>query len=110
MCIFCKIIAKEIPADIVYEDEAVLAFNDINRQAPVHILVIPKTHVESLAAVEDYSIFPHLFEVVNKVAKEKMLDRSGFRVVINNGRTAGITVDHLHIHLLGGRDFTWPPG
>jgi len=110
MCLFCKIIKKEIPASIVYEDDKVLAFNDINPQAPVHVLVIPKEHAESLSAVKDYSIFPQLFEVVNKVAKEKGIAKSGFRVVINNGRAAGMAVDHLHIHLLGGRAFTWPPG
>ena len=110
MCIFCKIVKKEIPSSIVYEDEKILAFNDIAPQAPVHILVIPKEHVDSLSAVKDYSIFPALMKIVNQVAAEKGIDKSGFRTVINNGRAAGMAVDHLHVHVLGGRGFNWPPG
>jgi histidine triad (HIT) family protein len=110
MCLFCKIVKKEIPSSVVYEDDQVLAFNDINPQAPVHILVIPKEHVDSLSAVKDHSIFCHLMEIVNKVAAEKGIDKSGFRTVINNGRAAGMAVDHLHLHVLGGRGFSWPPG
>jgi histidine triad (HIT) family protein len=110
MCIFCQIVKKEIPASIVYEDDHVLAFNDIAPQAPVHILVIPKVHIDCLAAVRDHSIFAGLMEIVNKVATEKGIDKSGFRTVINNGRAAGMAVDHLHIHVLGGRGFSWPPG
>ncbi|MCU0640624.1 MAG: histidine triad nucleotide-binding protein [Candidatus Margulisbacteria bacterium] len=109
-CLFCRIIKKELPASIVYEDDKVLAFNDIAPQAPVHILVIPKEHVDSLSAVKDHSIFIDLMKVVNKVAVEQGIDKSGFRTVINNGRAAGMAVDHLHIHVLGGRGFNWPPG
>jgi histidine triad (HIT) family protein len=110
MCIFCKIIKREIPASVVYEDDKILAFNDIAPQAPVHVLVIPKEHVDCLSAVTDYSIFPALLKIVNQVAAEKGLVGQGFRTVINNGRDAGMAVDHLHIHLLGGRGFNWPPG
>lgn len=109
-CIFCKIVAKQIPASIVYEDDKVLAFNDIAPQAPVHVLVIPKEHVASLAEVKDHSVLSDIFRVVNKIAIEKGVDQSGFRTVINNGRAAGQAVGHLHVHLLGGRDFSWPPG
>ena len=109
-CIFCRIVKKEIPAGIVYEDEKILAFNDIVPQAPVHVLVIPKEHAGSLAEVKDYSIMPGIFKAVNQIAAEKGIDQSGFRTVINNGRAAGMAVDHLHVHILGGRSFHWPPG
>ena len=109
-CLFCKIVKKEIPSSIVYEDDKVLAFNDIAPQAPTHILVIPKTHVASLAELKDHSVLNDIFQVVNRLASEKGIAKTGFRTVINNGRAAGQAVDHLHIHLLGGRDFSWPPG
>lgn len=110
VCLFCKIVKSEMKATIVYEDDKVLAFEDITPQAPVHVLVIPKEHVNTLAEVKDYSIMPDLFKAVNKIAADKGLDKSGFRVVINNGRSAGMAVEHLHIHILGGRNFSWPPG
>ena len=110
MCIFCKIVKKEIPSSIVYEDDKVLAFNDVAPQAPVHVLIIPKAHVASLAEVQDHSLLCDIFQVVNRIAAEKGIAKTGFRTVINNGRAAGQAVDHLHIHLLGGRDFSWPPG
>jgi histidine triad (HIT) family protein len=109
-CIFCKIVKKEIPAGIVYEDDKVLAFNDITPQAATHILVIPKVHIAQLSEVKDYSLLAALFKVINQIARERELDKSGFRVVINNGRSAGMAVDHLHTHLLAGRNFHWPPG
>jgi histidine triad (HIT) family protein len=109
-CLFCKIANKEIPSIIVYEDDKVFAFNDIAPQAPAHILVIPKAHVATLADVKDYSVLADIFRVVNKLAVERGLDKSGYRTVINTGRAAGMAVHHLHIHLLGGRDFVWPPG
>ena len=109
-CIFCKIAAKQLPASIVYEDDKVLAFNDIAPQAPVHILVIPKIHIASLSALKDYRVLEDIFKAVNKLAVEKGIDQTGFRTVINNGRAAGMAVDHLHVHLLGGRAFSWPPG
>ncbi|MDD5593905.1 MAG: histidine triad nucleotide-binding protein [Candidatus Margulisbacteria bacterium] len=109
-CLFCKIANKEIPASVVYEDDKVLAFNDIAPQAPTHILVIPKEHVATLADVKDYSVLADIFKVVNQLAAERGIDKTGFRTVINTGRAAGMAVHHLHIHLLGGRDFSWPPG
>jgi histidine triad (HIT) family protein len=109
-CLFCKIANKEIPSSVVYEDDKVFAFNDIAPQAPTHILVIPKEHVATLADVKDYSVLADIFRVVNKLAVERGIDKTGFRTVINTGRAAGMAVHHLHIHLLGGRDFAWPPG
>ncbi|MFH1386780.1 MAG: histidine triad nucleotide-binding protein [bacterium] len=109
-CIFCKILKKEIPGKLVYEDDQVAAFNDIAPQAPTHILIIPKQHVDSLADLADEAIMGELFRVAIKLAKDLGLDKQGFRTVINNGKAAGQAVDHLHVHLLGGRAFDWPPG
>lgn len=111
-CIFCDIVAKKAESKIVYEDEAALAFVDINKQAPVHILVIPKKHIRSLAEIEDadFPTIAHLFEVSNKVAQQEGISRKGYRLVINCGIESGQSVWHLHIHLLGGRRMTWPPG
>ncbi len=103
-CIFCKIVAGEIPSTKVYEDDTVLAFRDINPQAPTHILVIPKEHIANGAAditAENAAVVGHIFEIIAKLAKEEEL--SDFRVVTNNGEGAGQTVPHLHFHLLGGR-------
>ena len=110
--IFRKVIDREINADIVYEDELSLAFKDINPQAPVHILIIPKKLIPkvSLAQKEDQDLLGHLLLVAGKVAKEQGLDGDNFRLVINNGELAGQTVFHLHVHLLGGRPMKWPPG
>jgi histidine triad (HIT) family protein len=109
--LFTKIIDREIPADIVYEDDQCLAFNDINPQAPVHVLVIPKKPVASIAALEDEdaALTGHLLLVIRDLARTLELDE-GFRVVANTGRHGGQTVDHLHFHLLGKRSLTWPPG
>lgn len=109
-CIFCKIINKEIPAAIVYEDDKVLAFNDIAPQAPVHILVIPKKHVDTVDQLADMSVVSDLFAVMKKLAAEQGIDKSGYRIVINHGKDAGQAVPHLHFHLLGGRRLAWPPG
>jgi histidine triad (HIT) family protein len=109
--IFTKIINKEIPADIVYEDDLCLAFRDINQQAPVHILIIPKKAMPRLndAGVADQGLLGHLMLVANEVAaKEGVAD--AFRLVLNNGAGAGQEIFHLHFHLLAGRSFTWPPG
>ena len=110
--IFSKIIRKEIPAEIVYEDELSLAFHDLNAQAPIHVLVIPKRQIDSLdhAAVEDTSLLGHLQIVIQKVARLLNVHESGYRVVMNCGRDGGQSVGHLHYHLLGGRTLTWPPG
>jgi histidine triad (HIT) family protein len=109
--IFSKIIDKEIPADIVYEDDLVLAFKDIAPQAPVHILVIPKKPILNLKYVEseDQELLGHLLLSVKKIAQQQGL-ANGYRVVINNGQDAGQTVDHLHLHILAGRSLQWPPG
>lgn len=109
--IFSKIINKEIPADIVYEDDLSLAFRDINPHAPVHILIIPKKPIPRLsdAEVPDQQLLGHLMLVANKVAeKEGIAD--AFRLVLNNGEGAGQEIFHMHFHLLAGRSFTWPPG
>ncbi len=103
-CLFCKIIAGDIPSTKVYEDESVLAFRDIAPQAPTHILVIPKAHIASVAEIdeENSSVVSHIFEVIAKIAKEEKLDE-GYRVVSNCGDDAGQTVHHLHFHILGGK-------
>ena len=109
--IFGKVIRREIPADIVYEDDLALAFKDINPQAPIHILVIPKKPIPRVsdAVAEDGDLLGHLLLTVKKVAEEAGLT-NGYRVVINNGNDGGQTVDHLHLHILGGRPMKWPPG
>jgi histidine triad (HIT) family protein len=109
--LFSKIINREIPADIVYEDNLVLAFRDIAPQAPVHILVIPKKPIPKLADAEsqDHALMGHLLLTVKRVAEQEGLT-NGYRVVINTGADGGQTVDHLHLHILGGRSMTWPPG
>ena len=110
-CIFCKIAAGEIPSRKAYENDQVVAFYDLDPQAPVHVLIIPKAHIQSVAAItpENSAVVAHIFEVAAKLAAELGL-RDGFRVVSNTGAAAGQSVPHLHFHLLGGRDFTWPPG
>lgn len=110
-CLFCKIIKGELPSSKVYEDDTVYAFNDIDPQAPVHILIIPKEHIKSAAEInsDNSKLVAHIFEVAAKIAKEKGL-ADGFRIVTNCGDSAGQSVKHLHFHMLSGRDFTWPPG
>lgn len=104
-CIFCKIAAGQIPSTKVYEDEKVLAFKDINPLAPVHILVIPKTHIESAAEItaDNSAVVAHIFEVIAKIAKEQGIDKDGFRVVSNCGENGCQSVKHLHFHILGGK-------
>lgn len=111
-CIFCKIVNKEIPTQVIYEDENVIAFNDINPQAPVHILVIPKKHIPDMVAVaeDDLSLVTHILKVIKKIAVDKELDQAGYRIVNNCRDNGGQTVGHLHFHLLGGRQMLWPPG
>ncbi|MEL7084783.1 MAG: histidine triad nucleotide-binding protein [Cyanobacteria bacterium P01_A01_bin.3] len=110
--IFGKIIRKEIPADIVYEDELVLAFNDISPQAPTHILVIPKKAIPKLsdASSDDSVLLGHMLLKAKDIAAQAGLAEDGFRLVVNNGEAAGQTVFHLHMHILGGRSLAWPPG
>ena len=112
MTLFEKIIAREIPADIIYEDDLVLAFNDINPKAPTHVLVIPKKPIPRIAEAEpeDHQVLGHLLLKAREIAGELGLHESGFRLVINNGKDAGESVPHLHLHILGGRAMTWPPG
>jgi len=110
--LFLKIIAHEIPADIVYEDDEVLAFRDINPQAPLHVLIIPKVHIRTINDLQptDAELVGKLFLVAQDIARSEGIDESGYRVVMNCNAGAGQTVFHIHLHLLGGRDFTWPPG
>lgn len=109
--VFQRIIDKEIPAKIIYEDDRCLAFHDVAPQAPVHVLVIPKQAIVSVATVadDDADLVAHMWLVIRDLAKQLKLD-SGYRVVINCGRDGGQSVDHLHFHLLGGRSLKWPPG
>lgn len=110
--IFSKIIRREIPAKIVYEDEQCLAFHDVQPQAPVHVLVIPKKPIVSLEqlAAEDAPLLGHLWMIIPQLARELGVADSGYRVVVNCGQQGGQSVDHLHFHILGGRNMTWPPG
>lgn len=109
-CLFCKIANKEIPAEIVYEDKKFLAFKDINPQAPVHLLIIPKEHIESVDHLKEKNkeLIGELFLVAQKVAREEGLAKEGYRLIINVGKKAGQTIDHLHLHLLGGKKLPWP--
>ncbi len=111
-CIFCKILKKEIPSKTVYEDELCMAFEDINPQTPVHILVIPKKHISTALDMSeaDRELIGHLVLVASRIAREKNIAESGYRIVLNTNRDAGQTVFHIHLHLLGGRVMSWPPG
>ena len=111
-CIFCKIVQKKIPAKIIYEDDLAVAFEDINPQAPSHTLVIPRKHIPTALEIRqgDHALIGHLFEVAAKIAHEKRIAQSGFRLVMNTNADAGQTVFHVHLHLLGGRAMQWPPG
>lgn len=104
-CIFCKIIKKEIPSDIVYEDDEIIGFKDINPAAPIHILVIPKKHIPSLAHLqkEDENLIGKIYSVINKIAEEQGVKEKGFRVIVNCGKDGGQEVGHLHFHLLAGK-------
>ncbi len=111
-CLFCKIIAGEIPSTKVYEDDTVYAFLDIDPQAPVHIIIIPKEHIASANELSDSNaeVVGHIFSVAAKLAKEQGFADGGFRIVNNCGKDGGQTVGHLHFHLLAGRNLDWPPG
>jgi len=108
--IFLKIINKEIPAEILYEDDMAIAFNDISPEAPIHILVVPKKEIKKLSETskQDQELLGHLLLVVNKITDKYQIE--DFRIVVNNGTGAGQTVFHLHLHILAGRNFGWPPG
>lgn len=111
-CLFCKIVARTIPAVLVYEDDLVVAFDDINPQAPTHTLVIPRKHLVSMAELQDSDagLLGRLMLVGGKIAKLKGIAESGYRVVVNTGAHGGQSVFHLHLHILGGRHLAWPPG
>src|SRR4029079_11802834 len=111
-CLFCRIIAREIPASVVYEDDRVLAFNDINPQAPSHVLVVPKRHIATLneLSADDDALVGELVRRAAAIANDRGIAASGFRTVFNTNREAGQTVFHIHLHLIGGRSLGWPPG
>jgi histidine triad (HIT) family protein len=111
-CLFCKLVAQEIPTDFVHQDEQSVVIRDLNPQAPTHLLVIPKDHIESLddASQKDEALLGHLLRVAARVANAAGLADGGYRTVINNGAGAGQSVFHLHVHVLGGRSMNWPPG
>ena len=111
-CIFCKIINREISASIVFEDERMIAFNDINPQSPIHVLLIPREHFASLKEIPDEKkdILSHLLLKARQIAQEKGIAKKGYRIVLNTERDSGQEVFHIHFHLLGGRQMHWPPG
>lgn len=111
-CIFCQIAAGKLASDIVYEDNEVVAFTDLNPEAPTHLLIIPRKHISSLADAgpREAELLGKLVLAAASIAKQRGIDITGFRLVANNGKQAGQTVDHVHFHLLGGRFLTWPPG
>ncbi len=112
ICIFCKIVEGEMPSDVLYKDELLIAVKDVNPQAPTHVLIIPREHMESLndAAQSDEGLLGHSLRLTAKVANQLGLAEDGYRVVINTGPNAGQSVPHLHIHVMGGRPMKWPPG
>src|SRR5438128_9020613 len=111
-CLFCNVLEKKIPADVVYEDEHALAFRDIRPVAPTHVLVIPRKHVSGIRALEDADAetMGRVIVAARTVAKKLGLEEKGYRLVVNDGDAAGQTVHHIHVHVLGGRDMSWPPG
>ncbi len=111
-CLFCNVLEKKIPADVVYEDEHALAFRDIRPVAPTHVLVIPKTHIAGIRDLEEahVAVMGHVMVAAKKVAAQLGLVPAGYRLVVNDGDDAGQTVHHIHVHVLGGRQMAWPPG
>lgn len=111
-CLFCKIASAEIPVEKIYEDDLVIAFNDINPEAPVHVLIIPKKHTTSIMELtnEDFNTIGHIFKVIQELALKLNISEAGFRVITNCGEDGGQSVGHLHFHLIGGRSMNWPPG
>jgi len=111
-CLFCKIVDRKIPTKLVHSDEMAVAFEDINPQAPTHILIVPNKHIPDIQSMneEDRGLIGHLFFIARDLAEKRGLKKGGYRLVINNGRDAGQAVFHIHLHLLSGRAFAWPPG
>jgi len=109
-CLFCRIIRREVPASIVWEDEHALAFHDIDPKAPTHVLVVPKHHFASLNETTEAKVLGHLLLAAREIAEGEGIAQSGYRTVINTGSDGGQTVPHVHVHLLGGRPLAWPPG
>ena len=111
-CVFCKIVEKKIPSKIIHDDNFVTAFEDNKPQAPTHILIVPKKHIMDINSItiSDRELIGHLFYIAKKISEQNKLDSEGYRLVINNGVNAGQTIFHLHLHLLSGRKFFWPPG
>lgn len=111
-CIFCKIVQGEIPCSKVYEDDSILSFKDINPEAPVHVLIIPKKHISNLneLGLDDLSIISHIFYKAKDIAKDLGIAEDGYRIIANCGKDGGQTVSHVHFHLMGGRSLAWPPG
>ncbi len=111
-CIFCQIIDKKISAELVYEDDELAAFRDINPQAPEHILIVPKQHIAKLSEMQDdeMPLIGKMYALAKKIAKENHFDETGYRLVLNEGKNGGQTIFHIHVHLLAGRRLMWPPG
>ncbi|HHV71168.1 MAG TPA: histidine triad nucleotide-binding protein [Clostridia bacterium] len=111
-CIFCKIATKQVPAELVYEDDLVVVFRDLAPQAPVHLLIVPKKHIPTLQhlSTEDNEIITNIFSIIPKLAEEFQVERSGYRLVANCGKEGGQSVFHIHFHFLAGRQMNWPPG
>lgn len=109
-CVFCKIIKNEIKSEKIYEDEDVICIRDINPQAPIHILIIPKKHIEKLYQIDEIELLGKMLKIACLMAEKEKIKESGFRIVINTNRNAGQSVEHIHFHLLGGRVMLWPPG
>ena len=111
-CLFCKILQGDIPAKLVYEDDSIITFNDINPQAPTHLLIVPRKHIETLndLTIDDTQTVGRMVQVAQQLANEKGLANDGYRLIMNCNDHGGQTVFHIHLHLLGGRQFQWPPG
>jgi histidine triad (HIT) family protein len=111
-CLFCKILTGDIPAEVVYESDTAIAFRDINPQAPTHVLIIPRKHISTINDIEaeDFQIVGSLYAAAREIARQEGFSEEGYRAVMNCNEAAGQTVFHIHLHLLGGRAFTWPPG
>ena len=111
-CIFCKIASKEINSEIIYEDDKIIAFNDLDPKAPTHILIIPKKHISSTNEIDETNkdIIAHIYELIPNIAKDHGFSQSGYRIVNNCGNDGGQSVNHIHFHLLAGRQLLWPPG